>query len=221
MKTILLGMLIMGLASSAFALDRVQLEDRIHSLTARFTAMQQNPATRVPASALARAHGIILIDRTGGALFFGFHTGNGVALARDASGHWGPSGFVSSIGASLGPQIGGSRDFFVVVLMTPDAVQSLKQSTIDFGAQASATGGNQHAGAQATMNSGPSVLVFSQRNGLYAGASIKGGSISADDNANAIYYGRAVSMEDILFTRNVPLSPAGADLVERIVRFSQ
>lgn len=221
MKVILLGILIMGLTGSAFAVDRTQLDDRIRSLTAEFTAMQENMKTAVPVSELARAQGIILLDRRGGAFMFGFHTGNGVALARDEKGHWSPAGFVSSTGASLGAQIGGTRDFFVVLLMSPAVTQALKESSMDFGAQAYATGGSQYAGAQATVNSGPDVLVYSQRHGLYAGASIKGGSISEDTDANHIYYGGPVSMNDILFENQVTPTSASADLIAKIEQFSR
>lgn len=221
MKTFILGILIMGLATSAFAVGRGQLDDRVQSLTSKFAAMQQNPATHVPPAELARAKGIILLDRTGGAFIFGYHSGNGLALVRDSAGHWGPAGFVSSVGASLGPQIGGGKDFFVVLLNSQGAVESLKQSNMNLGAQASATGGSQHAGAETTMNSQPSVVIYSQRNGLYAGASIKGGSIAPDNNANAVYYGRAVSMEDVLFAREVTPSQSMTDLIATIDKFSR
>jgi lipid-binding SYLF domain-containing protein len=118
MKTIIVSILTVVLASSALALNRPQLDDRIQSLTAKFTAMEQNPATRVPAGELARAKGIILLDRTKGALILGVHGGNGVALTREPAGQWSSVGFVSSGGASLGPQIGGSKDFFVILLMS-------------------------------------------------------------------------------------------------------
>lgn len=221
MKIIVLGLLTMGLVLSANAADRSQLNDRIHSITAKFTAMQQNPATHVPADELARARGIILLDRTRGALFFGFHRGIGVALVRDESGRWSPPGFVSSAGASLGPQIGGSGDFFVILLMSRGAVEALKQPVIDFGGQASATGGGMHTGAQAMTKSSPSVLVYSQSNGLYAGATIRGGSISADKNANRVYYGRPISMDEIVFSRDVTPSLAQQDLIAKIDEFSR
>jgi SH3 domain-containing YSC84-like protein 1 len=221
MKTILLGILITGLASSAFALDKTQLDDRIRSLTAQFSAMQQDTKTAVPVNDLARAQGIILLDRTGGAFIFGYHTGNGVALARDQKGQWSPAGFVSSSGASLGAQVGGTKDFFVVLLMSPAVAQALKESSMDFGAQAYATGGTQSGGAQATVNSGPEVLVYSQRNGLYAGASIKGGSVSEDKDANDTYYGGPVSMNDILFEHQVTPTSASADLIAKIEQFSR
>jgi len=211
----------MGLAISAKAVDKMKLDERVRSLTDQFTAMQGNPSTAVPADQLAAAKGIILLDRTRGAFMFGFHSGNGVALTRDESGKWGAAGFVSSVGASLGAQIGGTKDFYVILLKTPGAVDQLRQSSMDFGAQASATGGSTFAGAQASTATSQSVVVYSARNGLYAGAAIKGGSISTDNDANQVYYGRPVTMDDILFSRQVAPSPAVSDLIAKIDQYSK
>lgn len=211
----------MGLAGSAFGLDRTELDNRIMTLTGKFTAMQQDPATRVPAEQLARARGIILLDRTGGAFIFGYHSGNGVALAKDPNGHWSSVGFVGSSGASFGAQLGGGKDFYVILLMSPEVAGALKETSMDFGAQASATSGTSHAGAETTVNSGPEVMVYSQHNGLYAGATIKGGSISAETDANAMYYDRPVSMDDILFEHEVAPTKAAKELISKIDEYSK
>jgi lipid-binding SYLF domain-containing protein len=201
-------------------MDKGQLDDRINSLTEKFMAMQQNPSTSVPANELAGAQGIILLDRTRGAFFFGFHSGNGVALVRDAAGHWSPAGFVSSVGASLGPQIGGTKDFFVICLNSQAAAETLKQPVMDFGAEASETAGTQHAGGTANVESRPAVMVYGSRSGGYVGAAIKGGSIKADDDANAAYYGRPVSMDDVLFGRQVGRTPAEDNLISKLDQYS-
>jgi SH3 domain-containing YSC84-like protein 1 len=220
MKTIILGILIMGLAGSTFAVEKTELDQRIQTITEKFTAMQQSPATRVPANELAAAKGIVLIDRTGGAFIVGVHSGYGVALMRDKSGNWSAPSFVSAGGASLGAQIGGTKDFFVVLAMTPDAAETLKQSSMDFGMQASATGGTSHGGMEANTESQPAVVIYSENKGLYAGASLKGGSVKEDADANAVYYGRPVSAEDI-FRAQVTTSPVGDALIKEIEEYSR
>jgi lipid-binding SYLF domain-containing protein len=219
MKTVLLGILAMGLASSAFAVDKSELEQRMQTITEKFNAMQQNSATAVPASELAAAKGIVLLDRTGGALIVGVNAGYGVALMKDKLGHWSQPSFVSTGGASLGPQIGGNKDFFVVLAMTPDAADTLKQSSMDFGAQASAIGGTQSSGAETNFKSQP-VKIYSQRNGLYAGAALKGGTVKEDADANQVYYGRPVSPEDV-FSAQVSSTPMGDILIKDINQYSQ
>lgn len=212
--------MVMGLAYSANAVDRAQLNDEIQSLTAKFTALEQNPTTRVPANKLAAARGIILLDRTGGAFVFGYHGGNGVALVKEASGHWSAPMFVSSTSASLGAQIGGSKDFFVILLMSPRETDKLKQSAFNFGAKASVTGTTEHYGVQETTASGP-VLVYSMHNGLFAGAEIKGGSIGADNQDDHVYYGRPVSANSILFSNQVSPSQTEDRLIAKLSEYSR
>ncbi len=212
--------MVLGLACSARAVDRAQLNDRLQSFTDKFTAMEQNPTTRVPAADLARAKGILLLDRTKGAFFIGYGSGNGVVLVRDAAGHWGAPAFVSAMGASLGPQIGGTKDFFVVLLNSPAATEALKKSVIDFGAKASVTGGSAYHGAQETTTSA-NTTVYGAHRGVFAGGEIKGGSVSPNNDANAIYYGRTVSMNGILFAHEVVPTPTEDRLIAKISEYSR
>lgn len=219
-RTAVLALLVAGLAGSVFAADRPELNERIQSLTARFANMQTNPATRIPPEKLAAASGIILLDRTRGALVVGFHDANGVALARDVNGRWSPAGFVSAQGGSLGPQIGGTRDFFVILMMSPQATHTLKQSVIEFGGKASVTGGTAHAGVEALTGPGP-VDVYSEHNGVYAGAVIAGSSFHSDDDANAIYYQKPATADGVLFGHAVQPTPTVNALIGKIEEYSR
>lgn len=219
MKTTVLVALIMGLAGSAFAVDKSELEKDLQTINEKFTAMQQNPSTRIPADQLAAAKGIVLLDRTGGAFIIGGHSGRGVALKRNPQGQWTQPSFVESGGVSLGAQIGGTKDFFVMLANTPAAADTLEQSSTDIGAAASVTGGASNAGAQADLQSRP-VVVYSQTKGLYAGASLKGGSLKEDADANEVYYGRPVSAQDV-FTAQVPSTPLGIILVKDLDQWSR
>ena len=80
MKTLTLGLLLLGLATSALALDKADLDHRIRKLTAKFESMQSNPEKRVPADVLRQAKGVILLDRTKAGFIFAYQGGSGVAL---------------------------------------------------------------------------------------------------------------------------------------------
>jgi lipid-binding SYLF domain-containing protein len=219
MKTTILVVLIMGLAGSTLAVDKSELDKDLRTITEKFAAMQQSPNTRIPADQLAAAKGIVLLDRTGGAFIIGGHSGRGVALTRNPQGQWSQPSFVESGGVSLGAQIGGTKDFFVMLANTPAAADTLKQSTTDLGAGASVTGGTSHAGTQANLESSP-VVVYSQNKGLYAGASLKGGSMKQDTDANEVYYGRPVSAQDV-FSAQVQPTPMGMILVKDLDQWSR
>lgn len=222
MKSIIIGLILLGFAGQTFALDRLDLDQRLLSLTAKFEAMQQKADKRVPANLLANAKGIILLDRTKAGFIFAYQGGNGVALVKNARGKWGPAAFVSATEASLGFQIGGEQNFFVILLMTTNATQSLTDATIDFGGDAQGTAGDQSAGVEGKISTPEhSVIVYDDRQGLFGGVAIKGGAISPDNDANEIYYGQPVTMADILFNHKVKPTDGVSSLVQKISEYSK
>ncbi|MDE3066055.1 MAG: lipid-binding SYLF domain-containing protein [Verrucomicrobiota bacterium] len=221
-KPILLVLALLGCAGQALALDRTQLDDRIRLLTAKFEALQRSPDQRVPADLLRQARGVVLLDRFKAGFLFAFQGGGGVALVRDKSGHWSPAAFLTANEASLGFQVGGERNFCVILLMTTRATEALTGSTSNFGGEARGTAGNQSSGVEGKFtDSGQAALIFEDRNGFYGGVSIKGGTLSPDNRANEIYYGRYVSVRDILFGRKVASTPAEIELARQLSAFSK
>ena len=217
MKKLLLSLLVLGFIAPALALTQSDLDNQILNLAAKFDAMQRKPGKNIPADTLAKAKGIILLDRTKAGFIFAYQGGRGVALVRDAAGNWSPPAFLSANEASLGLQIGGEQNFFVILLMTTNATAALTDSTIDFGGEARGTGGNKTKGKSADFVSpGQSVIVYSDRTGVFGAAAIKGGVVGPDINANVIYYKQSVSMSDILFEKKVTATQAATDLTTKI-----
>ena len=212
----------LGLAVSAMALNKPELDQRIQKLTAKFEAMQAKPDKRIPAEKLAKAQGIVLLDRTKAGFIFAFQGGSGVAMVRDPKTQkWSSAAFLGATEASLGLQMGGQQSFVVILMMTTNATRILTSSDIEFGGEARGTAGNSSAGAEGTVKAEPSVLVYDDRAGLYGGAAIKGGSISNDQDANNLYYGEYATLEDILFKNKYKSSEAATALAEKIEQASQ
>ncbi len=219
---VILSLVWLGGAATALALDQAQLDERINTLTAKFEAMQETPDKRVPAAMLAAAKGVILLDRTKAGFRFAYQGGGGVVLVKDQNGQWSPPAFVSANDASLGFQIGGEQDFYVILLMTANATQALTDSTINFGGEARGTAGNNSSGVEGKITSpDQSVVVYDSRQGLFGGVSISGGAITPNDAANEIYYHLAVSMRDILFDEKVSPTAAATGLAGKISDYSR
>lgn len=223
MKQIIFGVLLLGLAFSSLAANQAELDNRIRKLTSKFEAMQSKSDKAIPAETLKKAQGIILLERTKAGFIFAFQGGGGAALVKDAkNGKWGPAAFVSATEASLGFQIGGQQSFIVILLMNTNATRILTDSDIEFGGEASGTAGTASGGVEGKVSTTErEVLVYDDRNGLYGGAAIKGGSLSPDEKANQKYYGQYVTMEDILFKKKVKQTETAAALAEKIVQFSK
>ncbi len=216
MKTIMLGLTLLGFAGSALAIDSAELDVRIQNLTGLFQAMQEKPDVAVPPEVLRDAKGIVLLDVTKAGFGFAFQHGAGVALVKDpATGKWSAPGFVEANTASVGPQAGGEQAFCVIVLMTTNSARALTQPNFAPGGEAGATAG--YTGDSVQSKNAPierDARFYADRNGFFGGADVKFGGLSPDDKANTIYYEKSVSMEDILFNHAVKPTEPGAGLAQ-------
>ena len=61
MKTIILGLLLLGFVSPVLGVDRAGLDERIRTLTGKFEALQAQSDKRVPADLLSKAQGTLHI----------------------------------------------------------------------------------------------------------------------------------------------------------------
>jgi lipid-binding SYLF domain-containing protein len=223
MKLRIMGLLLVALAFSGLANDRADLDNRIRKLTLKFDALQSKPDKKIPVERLREAKGIILLDRTKAGFLFAYQGGGGLIMLKDAkTDHWSPPAFLSANEASLGFQIGGEQSFVVILLMNTNAVQAVAQGTFKFGGDASGTAGNSSAGTEATVSEHePLTFVYTDSEGLYGGATIKGDSITPDTNADIAYYGQYLTMREILFDNKVKLSPPATDLANKIESYSK
>jgi lipid-binding SYLF domain-containing protein len=223
MKTFMLGLMIVGLAGAALAIEPAQLDDRIRTLTAKFDAMQLTDKA-IPADALRRAQGIVLLDRTKAGFLFAYEGGGGVAIVRDGNGEsWSPAAFLGASEASLGVQLGAEQGFYVILFMNPNATRLLTEPNFQFGGEARGTAGPSSAGKEGKVVTPAEhpVLVYDSRNGLFGGAVVKGGSINPDDKANRVYYGQPLTMREILFDHKVQASESAVNLARELNKCSK
>ena len=223
MKTVAIGLLALVSVLSASAVEKAELDNRIRALTAKFEALQQQADNCVPAETLRKAQGIILLDRTKAGFIFAYQGGSGVAMVRNPKTHeWSPAAFLSANEASLGFQIGGEQNFFVILLMNTNATRMLTEPTFDVGGEARGTAGDSSSGVGTKFaSSEPPVVVYNDRKGLYGGAAIKGGAITPDQEANSAYYGDYFTMKDILFDHKVKPTASAMHLAGKIEEFSK
>ncbi|KEZ78742.1 lipid-binding SYLF domain-containing protein [Salinisphaera hydrothermalis] len=154
--------------------------------------MQRSDQDRIPQSLLNGANciGVFPSIFKEGFLVAGKH-GDGLIACRDQSGNWNrvaPS-FFSLSGGSIGLQAGAKVTEMVVLFMDPNAKQELTNGNFKIGAKASATAGP--AGAHASVHTAPaSVITYRlSSSGGFAGASIKGATLSSNEDADQAIYG--------------------------------
>jgi lipid-binding SYLF domain-containing protein len=223
MRRLLASFLMAGVALSAAAVDKAEVEARIAKLMVRLDTLQAQPDKRIPAENLRKAQGIILLDRTKAGFLFAYQGGSGLVMARDPkTGAWGAPGLLKANEASLGLQIGGQQSFVVILLMSTNAVQMVAQGTFKFGGEASGTAGDASGGAEGTFSaSEPPVLMYSDRAGLYGGVAIKGDALSPDTDADVACYGEYLTFKEIVIDHKVKPSQAGLDLARKLDQFAK
>jgi SH3 domain-containing YSC84-like protein 1 len=143
--------------------------------------------------------------------------GRGVLVCRkDAKmdGTWGAPAMYALDQESLGVQLGSTATDFVLVVMHSKGVDAILNGKTKLGANAAAAAGP--TGAQATgynaANMNSDVLTYSRSKGLFAGVSIEGASIDADNEANKKLYGKEIGAKEIV-TGTQEVVPAAEPLV--------
>jgi lipid-binding SYLF domain-containing protein len=169
-------------------------------------------------SVIGRADCIVVIPSVlKFAIGIGGSYGRGVMTCRggaDSKGPWGAPTMMALEGGSFGFQLGGQATDFVLLLMNSRAAESLLHSKLKLGADASAAAGP--LGRNATMETDlalrAQILSYSRARGLFAGVSLAGSTLRADNQANKKLYGKEISAADIALKGAVP-APASAKLL--------
>jgi len=205
MKKLLSILVILALPFVAANATEQDVVNRSASTISEFRHM---PEKGVPASIIRHAKGLAIISVVKAGFIFSGKAGDGVVVARTGHGWSGPS-FIGTGGAGWGLQIGAEVTDFVIVLNNDDAVRAFSRGgNVTVGADVSAAAGPVGRSAEANVAPTAAVYTYSKSKGLFAGLSLEGAVIGTRKEANARYYGRAVSASDILHGRAA--APAGA-----------
>jgi len=214
--TILVAMLLALIAafdsSAVYASGMQDDVDQAVSIIQRFEAI---PEHSIPPAVLRDAKGLAILTVFKAGFVFSGRGGTGVVVAKTAKGWSGPSA-IGTGGVGFGLQIGGEVTEFVLVLNTYDAVQAFsREGNVELGADLSVAAGPVGRSAEAGVTPMAAVYTYSISQGLFAGASLEGTVVVTRSDANAKYYGRSVTPQQILAGNVRP--PAGAMKLENVL----
>jgi SH3 domain-containing YSC84-like protein 1 len=152
-----------------------------------------------------------------GGFIFGAQGGRGVATCRTRGG-WSAPAFFSIAGGSWGLQIGLQGVDLVLIVQNRQGMTHLLSSKFQIGADASAAAGpvGRHATAGTDWKMQAEILSYSRARGVFAGLTLNGNVVSADDDANRAIYG--TSDEKAILTGQVPVTPAGTPFLRAVRR---
>jgi SH3 domain-containing YSC84-like protein 1 len=213
MKRLLCGLsLVVALALPALAQDKEQ--DRVENAGKVMHEILAAPDS-IPQSVLDKADCVVVLPSVlKFAIGIGGSYGRGVMTCRggkDFKGRWGAPTMMALEGGSFGLQLGGQATDFVLLLMNSRAASSILSSKVKIGGDASAAAGpvGRTASAETDVAMRAEILSYSRARGLFAGISLEGSTLRADNDANKNLYGKDVSAQAIVFNHAVA-APASA-----------
>src|SRR3954462_4192303 len=141
--------------------------------------------------------------------------GRGAMTCRtgdDFTGPWSAPTLMALEGGSIGFQVGGQSTDFVLLVMNDRGATSVLGSKVKIGADASAAAGpkGRTAGASTDIVMQAEMLTYSRSRGLFAGVSLEGSTLRADDDATEQVYGKKLTVREIVRgSIEVPASAQG------------
>jgi len=191
----------------------VQVLNASQATLEKFKASQAQPMDEFRVL-LPKAEGVVILP---GLLKGGFivaaEGGNGVLLAKDASGRWSQPAFYFLAAGSVGMQIGGQATDVVLLVFNQDAVQSIIEHQGKLGADLGLIVGTVGAGVEAstTTNIGADIMAFAQGVGMFAGGSLEAAALIKRNDLNEAFYGQTLTPADIVLSGRAE-NPATATL---------
>jgi SH3 domain-containing YSC84-like protein 1 len=141
---------------------------------------------------MPKARGVLIVpELVQGGFIIGAAGGRGVLLSRGTPGDWSYPAFYGLGSGSIGLQVGGKVSEIVFIILTEKGLHAILDHKFKFGAEAGVTMVAVGAGIEgaSTAALGTDIVAFASSNGLFAGASLEGSYIDADNDWNALYYG--------------------------------
>ena len=182
---------------SAQASDQTRLVDRATRVAEH---LKSDPAFAQANNMLSRARAVLIIPSlVKGGFVFGAEGGDGVLLRRIGRNQWSSPAFYSMGSASFGLQIGLEKAEIVMLIMSDRALSGIQHDEFKIGAGGGITAVTLSSGAEgATSGHGGDIVVWTSATGAYGGLTFNGSVIKARHAWNSEYYGRSVSVPEIL-----------------------
>jgi SH3 domain-containing YSC84-like protein 1 len=224
MKRVLFGLsLVLALGLPLLAQDKEQ--DRVENAGTVMKEILAAPDS-IPQSVLDKADCVVILPSVlKFAIGIGGSYGRGVMTCRSGKtfrGRWGAPTMMALEGGSFGLQLGGQATDFVLLLMNSRAASSILTSKVKLGGDASAAAGpvGRTASAETDVAMRAEILSYSRARGLFAGISLEGSTLRADNGANKNLYGKDVSAQAIVFNQAVPVPASAKTLLATLQKAS-
>jgi SH3 domain-containing YSC84-like protein 1 len=210
-------LILFGIPVLNAAEDKKKEDERLNDAGMAMKEILDTPEN-IPKDLLDKAKCVVVIPSVLKAAFIvGGSYGRGAMVCRteqDFSGSWGSPAMYALEGGSIGFQLGGEATDFVFLIMNERGVDSLLNSKVKLGADASIAAGpvGRAAAADTDAYLRSEILSYSRSRGLFAGISLEGSTLRPDENGNEALYGSRLSARTIV-RGPVPEPPEAAKIL--------
>jgi lipid-binding SYLF domain-containing protein len=181
------------------------------------------PEEGLPSKLLDKCYGLAVIPGVVKAAYgFGGQYGRGLIVVKNEQGEWSNPVFISLIGGSIGWQIGVQKSDVILVFKTRRGIDNVVKGDLTLGADIGVAAGpvGRSAEASTDLELKAEIYSYSKSRGLFAGISIKGATLQADEDANQAFYGRDLEPGDIFIDRDISGTPGVEDLKKALDRYT-
>jgi SH3 domain-containing YSC84-like protein 1 len=182
-------------AQSPAALDTARADALVRLDDAAADVTQSRDKISEEAAARARCVVVVPALKTGGVIVGGT-SGRGFATCKTANA-WSAPAPVKVGGGTFGAQIGFQDSDVLALVMSDKAMRTLEAGSLKVGANASAAAGPVGTGRGRQFGDAE-ILSYTRSRGLFAGATLDGVSVDADEDTTTAMYGSYASMGAIL-----------------------
>jgi lipid-binding SYLF domain-containing protein len=158
---------------------------------------------------------LIIPELVQGGFIFGAAGGRGALMARTGAREWSPPAFYGMGSGSVGFQIGAKVSEVVFIIRTDKGLSAILDHKFKFGAEGGVTLVAVGIGLEgaSTTAMGADIVAFGSSAGLFAGVSLEGSYLDADNDWNALYYGPGATTKAIVLDRR--FSNPGAEPIRQ------
>jgi lipid-binding SYLF domain-containing protein len=182
----------------------------------------RNPKTGMPRLVMRNARGIVIVPNMFKAGFvIGARFGRGLLMVHQPDGSWSNPVFIHLVGGSFGFQAGAQKTDLILVFQTQRGLDRFIKGRdkltlgVDAGVAAGPVGKRFEAATDVALRS--EILSYSNTRGVFAGVSAEGGTLQIDRRANTNYYGRPVSVGEILAVNSTLPITAEAGMLQTLL----
>jgi SH3 domain-containing YSC84-like protein 1 len=201
-------------------------QDRIKEAGQVLRDILESPDKGIPHDLVDKAECVVIYPSVKKAAFVvGASYGRGVMTCRSGAnftGPWSAPTMMALEGASFGLQIGGQATDFILLIMNEKGAKSVLSSKVKLGGDASAAAGpvGRTTSAETDVVMKAEILSWSRAQGLFAGVSLTGSTMRADNDANKNIYGKEISGQDIVFKHEVKAPPSASVMLAELNKIS-